>query len=91
MRGSTHDGPRRVHIRRGKIPAWLLLMLAPFGILFLLSLTAALVVGGIAALVLPLLWRGARSVSVDRPPDDRTYIELDPSDYRRVDGPERED
>jgi hypothetical protein len=91
MRRGTHDDPRRVYTYRGKLPAWLLLMLAPFGILFLLSLTAALVVGGVAALVLPLLWRGTRKVSAQRPPDEHTYIELDPSDYRRVDGPERED
>ena len=82
---------RQSRVYRGKLPAWLLLLLAPFGLLFLLSLTAALVVGGVAALVLPLLWRGTRSVSVDPPPDERTYIELDPSDYRRVDGPEQED
>jgi hypothetical protein len=66
-------------------------MLAPFGVLFLLSLTAAILVGGVAALVLPLLWRGARSVSGDRPPDDPSYIVLDRNDYRHVDGPERED
>jgi hypothetical protein len=66
-------------------------MLAPFGVLFLLSLTAALVVGGVAALVLPILWRGVRSVSRDRPRDDGSYIELDPSDYRRVEGPDRKD
>jgi hypothetical protein len=91
MRPSAGDGSRRVYTYRGKIPAWLLLLLAPFGVLFLLSLTAALVVGGVAALVLPLLWRGVRNVPADRPRGDHSYIELDPSDYRRVDGPDRED
>jgi hypothetical protein len=91
MTHQVRDDSRHIHIYRGKIPAWLLLMLAPFGILFLMSLTAALVVGGIAAVVLPILWRGVRSVSGDRRPDDGSYIELDPSDYRRVDGPDRKD
>jgi hypothetical protein len=91
MSPGTNGNRRQFHVYRGKLPAWLLLLLAPFGLLFLLSLTAALVVGGVAALVLPLLWRGTRSVSADRPRDDGTYIELDPSDYRRVDGPDRED
>lgn len=91
MRPHVRDDSRRVYTYRGKIPAWLLLMLAPFGVLFLMSLTAALVVGGIAAVVLPILWRGVRSVSGERPRDDGSYIELDPSDYRRIDGPDRQD
>jgi hypothetical protein len=91
MRHDARDGSRRVYTYRGKIPAWLLLLLAPFGVLFLLSLTAAIVVGGVAALVLPILWRTVRSVPEDRPRDGGSYIELDPSDYRRIDGPDRED
>jgi hypothetical protein len=91
MSPNARDDSRHAYAYRGGIPAWLLLLLAPFGVLFLLSLTAAIVVGGIAALVLPLLWRGVRSVPRDRPRDDGSLIELDPSDYRRVDGPDRED
>jgi hypothetical protein len=91
MRYDARDGSRRVYTYGGRIPAWLLLLLAPLGVLFLLSLTAAIVVGGVAALVLPILWRSVRGVSEDRPRDDGSYIELDPSDYRRIDGPERED
>jgi hypothetical protein len=91
MRRDARDDSQRVYTYRGNFPAWLLLLLAPFGVLFLLSLTAAIVAVGVGALVLPLLWRGVRSVPGDRPKDARSYIELDPSDYRRVDGPERED
>jgi hypothetical protein len=91
MSPSANGNRRQSYVYGGKLPVWLLLLLAPFGLLFLLSLTAALVVGGVAALVLPLLWRGTRNVSADPPRDDRTCIELDPSDYRRVDGPDRED
>lgn len=91
MKSHARDDSRRVYVYRGKLPAWLLLLLAPFGLLFLLSLSAALIVGGVAAVVLPILWRGVRSVSGDRPRDDGSYIELDPSDYRRIDGPDRED
>lgn len=91
MRPNVGDDTRRVYTYRGKLPAWLLLLLAPFGVLFLLSFTAAIIVGGVATLVLPLLWRGVRGVSGDRPSPDQSCIELDPSDYRRVDGPDRED
>ena len=90
MRPNTRGDSRRVYTYRSNFPVWLLLLLAPFGVLFLLSLTAAIVVVGVAALALPLLWRGVRSVPGDWPKDNRSYIELDPSDYRRVD-PERED
>lgn len=90
MRSNARDESRRMYVYRGKFPAWLLLLLAPVGVLFLLSLTAAIVVGGVAALVLPFLWRTVRRVPSDRRQDDRSYIELDPSDYRRIDGSDRE-
>lgn len=91
MNRNSRDEPRRVYAYRGKMPVWLLLLLVPFGALFLLSLTAAIAIGGFAALVFPLFWRGARHVSVKHPREDgEKYIELDPSDYRRVDGPEED-
>ncbi len=66
-----------------KLPAWLLILVAPLALLFLLSLVAAGVVllGGalLAALVLPRLRRRPGNA------DSRT-IELEPSDFRRLPG-----
>jgi hypothetical protein len=73
-----------VRVYRGSLPLWLLLLLAPLGLVFLASLTLALVLAGAAvALVLPLfLKRPAKA-------RDRDLIELDPSDYRVVDRSDR--
>lgn len=74
--------PRRV-VYRGLVPLWLLILIAPLGVLFLTSLVLAIAIAGagaaIAAFVLPRWWR--RRV----PPDHRT-IELDASQYHRLEG-----
>jgi hypothetical protein len=68
-----------VHLYRGTLPLWLLLLVAPLGFVFLASIAIALVLAGAAAaFVLPLLWkRQARRADPD-------LIELDPSDYHVV-------
>ena len=73
-----------VRVYRGTFPLWLLLLVAPLGLVFLASLAIALVVGGVAAaVILPLLLkRSART----RDPD---LIELDPSDYHVVERSDR--
>jgi hypothetical protein len=73
-----------VRVYRGPFPLWLLLLVAPLGLVFLASLAIALMIAGAGvALVLPLFLR-RRSKSAD--PD---LIELDPSDYHVVDRPDR--
>ena len=65
-----------VHVYRGSFPLWLLLLVAPLGMVLLASLTLALVLGGAAvALLLPLL---LKRPAKRRDPD---LIELDRSDY----------
>jgi len=80
----------RVYVYRGAVPLWLVLaVLAPLSLVFLTSLVLAAAIVGVgaalAALVLPRLWR--------RPgPDQSNTIELDQSQYRRIDTrPPRED
>lgn len=69
----------KVHVHRGSFPLWLLLLAAPLGMVLLLSLTLALVLGGAAvALILPLLLKRPAKRS------DPDLIELDPSDYHVV-------
>ena len=76
----------RVYVYRGTLPLWLVLALvAPLGLLFLTSLVLAVAIAGsgaaLAALVLPRFWR--RPVD-RRGADAGDTIELDPSQYRRV-------
>ena len=79
----------RVYVYRGGVPLWLVLAVAaPLGMLVLTSLVLAVaflgVVGSLAALVLPWWWK-RRSVSGPTPrADGARTIELDPSQYRRV-------
>ena len=75
------DRRPRTYVYGGPVPLWLLLFIAPLGLLFLTSLVLALALAAgaaaVAALVLPRWWR--------RPPlgDPRT-IELDRSQYHRI-------
>ena len=78
----TEQRPR-VFVYRGTVPLWLVLAIAaPLGLVFLTSLIlAAAIVAGVAALaalILPRFWRH----SVDGA--SRDTIELDPSQYRRI-------
>lgn len=75
-----NDRQTRLYVYRGSLPFWLAAAVAlPLGALFLTSLVLAaallLAGAGVAALLLPMLRR--------RPPGDDS-IELDPSQYRRV-------
>lgn len=73
-----------VRVYRGSLPAWLLLLIVPLGLVFVASLAIALVIGGAAAaLILPFLLKRASK------PDDPNLIELDPSDYHVVDRSDR--
>jgi hypothetical protein len=74
----------QVRVYRGTVPLWLVLAAAlPLGALFLVSLVLAGAIAitalGLAAVLLPRLWR--------RPSERSTNgaIELDPSQYHRVD------
>jgi hypothetical protein len=71
-----------VRIYRGNLPWWLVLILAPLGLLFFVSLALALAGGVVLALVLPL-FRKRRL-----PNGDPNVIELERSDYRIVDRPD---
>ena len=75
------DRRPRTYVYRGPVPLWLLLFIAPLGLLFLTSLVLALMVAAgaaaIAALILPRWWR--------RPPlGSARTIELDKSQYHRI-------
>ncbi len=72
----------------GKLPVWLLLIIAPLGLVFLTSVLLALALVGtaaaVAALVLPRWWR--------RPTvNDGRTIELDASQYHRIETRRRGD
>jgi hypothetical protein len=71
-----------IYLYRGVLPGWLgLLLLAPL-LLVVFSLVLALLAGGtVAALLLPLFLR--RRFGRAAPPDQRT-IELDESQYTRI-------
>ena len=78
----TEQRPR-MYVYRGSFPLWLVVAIAlPLGLVFLTSLIlAATFVAGAAALatlILPRFWK--RSV----PGTSRDTIELDPSQYRRI-------
>jgi hypothetical protein len=76
--------PATAHVYHGSLPLWVLVLVAPLGLLLLASLTIALILGGVAAaVVLPLLLRR----SARRRDDD--LIELDPSDYHVVERSDR--
>jgi hypothetical protein len=68
-------------VYRGTVPLWLLLFIAPLGLVFLTSLLLALALAGtvaaVAALVLPRWWRRW-------PVHDGRTIELDASQYHHV-------
>lgn len=83
MSGERRNGTR-IYLARGMFPVWLLLLLAP-AVLLLFLFSFALLIGGglLAALVLPLLWRRR---SVQSVPKDASVIELEPSEYRRIEG-----
>jgi len=75
------DSSTRTFVYRGNLPVWLALLLAAPLLLFAFSLVAALLVGGaLATFVLPMFLR--RSL---RPRRDAESIELDATDYHRVD------
>jgi hypothetical protein len=81
------SAPRtQVRVYRGTLPLWLVLAAAlPLGALFLVSLVLAGAIAitalGLAAVLLPRLWRQPRE-----PVDGANgAIELDPSQYHRVD------
>lgn len=77
----------RVFVYRSPVPLWLVLAITvPLGLVFLTSLLLAVAIigaaGALAALVVPLFWRR-------RPPqhlrsDTSSTIELDPSQYHRI-------
>jgi hypothetical protein len=76
-----------LYVYRGPVPLWLVLaVVAPLGLVFLTSLVLAVAIVGIGAalatLVLPLFWKRA---AVDPPGAEASRtIELDPSQYHRV-------
>jgi hypothetical protein len=82
------DSPPRVFVYRGAVPLWLVLMVAPLGLVFLTSLLLAIAVAGtaaaVAALVLPRWWQRRAA-----PAADRRTIELDQSQYRHIDTRDR--
>jgi len=76
----------RIYVYRGAVPLWLVLAVAaPLGLVLLTSLVLAVAIVGaaaaLAALILPWFWKRP-SVS-GRAADGRT-IELDRSQYRRI-------
>jgi len=80
-----NDRSRRVFVYRGNLPLWLVfLFVLPLGAVFLTSLILALLIAGagtvLAAFILPLFWK-----RVGAPPTDAKTIDLDPSQYRRLD------
>jgi hypothetical protein len=77
------QGPT-VRVYRGSLPLWLLLLVAPLGLVLLASLTIALVLAGAAAafVLRLLLKRPAKTRNAD-------LIVLDPSDYHAVDRSDR--
>jgi hypothetical protein len=73
------------YVYRGALPLWLVLAaVAPLGAVFLTSLVLAVALVGagaaLAALVLPLFWKRPAAG-----PDASNTIELDPSQYHRID------
>jgi hypothetical protein len=85
----------QMYVYRGTLPLWLILaIVAPLGLLFLTSLLLALAIAGagaaLATLLLPRLWK--RGPIQTRSPDTRNTIELDPSQYHRLEsGPRADD
>lgn len=80
---------QRVYVYRGGVPFWLVLAVAaPLGVLVLTSLVLAVAVigiaGSVAALLLPWFWKRRSVGGSTRRGDRARTIELDPSQYRRV-------
>jgi hypothetical protein len=82
----TNEQPR-VRVYRGSLPLWLAaLLVAPLGLLFLVSLAVAAAGVALAVVALPFLWQRRSRWSASGGNAD--FIELDPSDYHRVDAPQ---
>jgi len=78
------SAPRgHVHVYRGQVPFWLVLaVVAPLGLVFLTSLVLAVALAGAAAALVTLFLprMGKRAA-----PDAPNTIDLDPSQYHRID------
>jgi hypothetical protein len=79
-----NDQRPRTYVYRGTVPLWLVLVaLLPLGAVFLTSIVLAVLIAGagaaLATLVLPLFWKRPAG------PDTSKTIDLDPSQYRRID------
>ena len=58
MRSPVPDNQSQTRVHRGTVPLWLAAaILAPLGLLFLVSLALALAGGALVMLVLPFFWR----------------------------------
>ena len=72
----------RAYASPARVPLWLVLaVVAPLGLVFLTSLLVALAVASLVALAAgawPTLWKRPRAERAD------TTIELDPSQYHRI-------
>ena len=79
----------RTYVYQGRLPGWLaFLLLGPLLLVFF-SVALTLIAGGLlAAVVIPLLFRGGRRGGMPR--GDRQTIELDPSQYRHVETPKQQ-
>jgi hypothetical protein len=83
----------RVYVYRGPVPLWLVLaVLAPLGLVFLTSLLLAFAViaagATLAALIVPRFWKRP---AADRLHGDASTIDLDPSQYHRIESRRRDD
>jgi hypothetical protein len=79
-----NDQRPRVHVYRGTAPLWLVLALVlPLGLVFLTSLVLALVIAGTGAALAASVLAALRKRPLS--PDTSKTIDLDPSQYRRLD------
>ena len=87
MNPTQSNDRQRTYVYRGSLPLWLTaLLLVPLGFLVLFSLVLAVAGGLVGILFLPLLWNRRR-----RRAADQRSIELDPSEWRTIDGPPPEE